>query len=107
MAATFHAPSPATAPRSDVRDELPWVLVATMPQAILEAGERAAFHSVEFFTARLSNPHTRAAYGRAVTAFCEWCHARGIPLSALSSPLVAAYYHELVERLSPGVPTNI
>src|SRR5688572_15610935 len=69
MAANFDAPSPALAPRGDVRELPPGVLLATMPQAILEAGERAAFHSVEFFTARISNPHTRAAYGRAVAGF--------------------------------------
>jgi site-specific recombinase XerD len=76
------------------------VLAVALPQAIYGAGERAAFHSVEFFTARLANPHTRAAYGRAVTSFCDWCESRGVPLPALSSPVVAAYYHELVGRLS-------
>jgi hypothetical protein len=37
------------------------------------AGERAAFHSLEFLTARIANPHTRAAYGRAIAEFCGWC----------------------------------
>jgi hypothetical protein len=45
------------------------VLVASLPRTISQAGERAAFHSVEFFTARLPNPHTRAAYAHAVADF--------------------------------------
>jgi integrase len=42
--------------------------VAAVPKAISDAGERIAFHSIEFFTARLPNVNTRAAYGRAVAA---------------------------------------
>jgi integrase/recombinase XerD len=78
------------------------MLVASLPRTISEAGERAAFHSLEFFTARIPNPHTRAAYGHAVAEFCQWCERRGIPLPALSSPVVAAYVHELEEFLSPS-----
>jgi hypothetical protein len=47
------------------------VLGASLPRAISEAGERAAFHSVEFFTARIPNPNTRAAYGHAVAELCQ------------------------------------
>jgi integrase len=78
------------------------ILVAALPLAIVSAGGRAAFHSVEFFTARIPNPHTRMAYGRAVTQFCQWCERRAVPLPALSSPIVAAYFHELALRLSPS-----
>jgi site-specific recombinase XerD len=102
MVPSFDPPSPALAPPGGVREPGPAVLAVALPQAIHGAGERAAFHSVEFFTARLSNPHTRAAYARAVTEFCCWCETRGVPLPALSSPVIAAYYHELVERLSPA-----
>lgn len=79
----------------------PAVSVA-LPATITEAGERAAFHTLEFFTARLPNPNTRAAYARAVAEFSQWCDARRIPLPALSSPIVAAYFQELGERLSPS-----
>ena len=67
-----------------------------------DAGERAAFHSLEFFTARIPNANTRAAYGHAVAGLCQWCEVRAIPLPALSSPLLAAYFQELGERLSPS-----
>lgn len=77
-------------------------VVPVLPAAICEAGERAAFHSVEFFTARLPNPNTRLAYGRAVAGFCAWCSERQLTLPALSSPLIATYFHELAERRSPA-----
>jgi site-specific recombinase XerD len=67
---------------------------------ISNAGESDAFHSLEFITARIANPHTRAAYGRAIAEFCDWCEQQGVSLPALSSPVVAAYFHELGTRLS-------
>ncbi len=102
MVPSFDPSLPSLAPHPGAHELAPTVRAVALPQAIHGAGERAAVHSVEFFTARLSNPHTRAAYGRAVAAFCGWCEARGVPLPALSSPVIAAYYHELVERLSPA-----
>lgn len=68
-------------------------LSAALPRVISTAGESAAFHSLEFITARIANPHTRAAYGRAIAEFCGWCEERGLSLPALSSPVVAAYFH--------------
>ena len=76
------------------------VVTASLPALVVAAGERAAFNSVEFFTARIPNDNTRKAYGRAAAAFCAWCEARGVALTALSSPVVAAYFHELQKRLS-------
>ena len=38
---------------------------------------------MEFFTAQIRNPHTRAAYGVAVTRFFTWCDARGLELAQL------------------------
>jgi hypothetical protein len=49
------------------------VLGASLPRTISEAGERAAFHSVEFFTARIPNVNTRAAYGG---SRCFQCNLR-------------------------------
>jgi hypothetical protein len=42
-----------------------------LPPVIAEAGEHAARMTLEFFTARIPNAHTRMAYGRAVFGFCE------------------------------------
>ncbi len=48
------------------------------PALISTAGERAAYRFLEFFTARIRNPHTRRSYGRAVGDFCAWLEARGL-----------------------------
>ena len=40
-----------------------------LPDIVLRAGPVAAERTVEFFTAQIRNPHTRAAYGTAVTRF--------------------------------------
>ena len=48
-----------------------------LPAIVLRAGPQAAERTVEFFTAQIRNPHTRAAYGTAVTRFFAWCDARG------------------------------
>ena len=46
-----------------------------LPDIVLRAGTQAAERTVEFFTAQIRNPHTRAAYGTAVTRFFAWCDA--------------------------------
>ena len=33
---------------------------------------------MEFFSAQISNPHTRRAYARAVSEFLSWCEAQGL-----------------------------
>ena len=47
---------------------------------VRRAGPEAAERTVEFFTAQIRNPHTRAAYAAAVTRFFTWCDARGLAL---------------------------
>ena len=53
---------------------------------------------MEFFTAQIRNPHTRAAYGTAVTRFFTWCDARGIALAQISPIAVATYIDEMRGR---------
>ena len=59
-----------------------------LPDIILRAGPQAAERTVEFFTAQIRNPHTRAAYGTAVTRFFTWCDAHGLALAQIS-PIVS------------------
>jgi site-specific recombinase XerD len=66
-----------------------------IPALIVDAGERAARASLEFFTARIPNAHTRQAYGRAVGAFCQWCQGNRITLAGLTAPTVSAYLEGL------------
>lgn len=72
----------------------------SVPALIAGAGDAAARHTLEFFTARIPNAHTREAYGRAVFRFCQWCEAQRVPLAGVSSPLVAAYLQVLLQELS-------
>ena len=53
-----------------------------LPATIRRAGPQAAERTVEFFTAQIRNPHTRAAYAAAVTRFFTWCDAGGLALAA-------------------------
>lgn len=102
MPSTAQALSGAPAPRPDAFELTHEGFVVSLPLTVYEAGERAAYHSLEFFAARLPNPNTRLAYGHAVAELCRWCSARGLVLSALSSLAVASYFQERTERLSPA-----
>ena len=47
------------------------------------------------FSPPRSGPHTRAAYGTAVTRFFTWCDARGLALTQISPIAVATYIEEM------------
>ena len=49
----------------------------TIPAVISDAGPRAKRRFLEFFTAHIRNPNTRAAYARAVGQSLLWCEERG------------------------------
>ena len=66
-----------------------------LPATVRRAGPEAAERTVEFFTAQIRNPHTRAAYAAAVTRFFTWCDARGLALAQISSIAVATYIEEM------------
>ena len=53
---------------------------------------------MEFFTAQIRNPQTRAAYGTAVTRFFTWCDARGLALAQISPIAVATYIDDMQGR---------
>jgi len=71
-----------------------------LPPLVVEAGPPAQEATVEFFTARIPNPHTRAAYGRAVGRFCEWCQTQHLRLEQITPPAIAAYLQILGGALS-------
>jgi integrase/recombinase XerD len=76
---------------------------AHLPALFVEAGERAQFRFVEFFTANIRNPNTRAAYFRAVQQFCIWCELRQLKLGEVNPVHVALYIEELGRKVS--IPT--
>jgi site-specific recombinase XerD len=53
---------------------------------------------LEFFAAQIRNPHTRAAYGRAVRDFANWCEVHRITLEQVEPVLIAAYVEHLGQR---------
>ena len=66
-----------------------------LPATVRRAWPQAAERTVEFFTAQIRNPHTRAAYAAAVTRFFAWCDARGLALAQISPIAVATYIEEM------------
>jgi len=49
-----------------------------VPALIADLGEDAALRFIDFFTAHIRNPNTRAAYAVAVRSFFVWLEARGV-----------------------------
>ena len=81
--------------------ELQTVGLEGLPALIAAAGERAARRFLEFFTATIRNPNTRAAYARAAAAFLAWCEERGITdLRQVQPVVVAAYVEQLTGERS-------
>ena len=63
---------------------------------------KAAKRVLEFFTAQISNDHTRRAYMNAARRFADWCAGNGIhELSQVQSFHVAAFIKDLQDELSP------
>jgi integrase/recombinase XerD len=79
-----------------------------LPPVILREGARAAERFVEFFTANIRNPNTRAAYARAVADFFAWLDCRRVSLRQVSPFIVAAYVEELGGRIAaPSVKQHL
>src|SRR5271169_1673633 len=67
-----------------------------VPAMVAAAGERAARRFLDFFTANIRNPNTRAAYAVAVRGFFRWLEKHGArELSAIRTHHVSAYVEEL------------
>src|SRR5580692_11286308 len=63
---------------------------------------KAAKRVLEFFTAQISNDHTRRAYMNAARRFADWCADNGIQeLSQVQPFHVAAFIKDLQDELSP------
>lgn len=77
---------------------LPSVCGQPFPSVVAQAGPDASRRFIEFFTANIRNPNTRAAYARAVLQFFEWCEARSLGLRDIGPFHVAAYIEELSKR---------
>ena len=77
----------------------PAVASAMVPKLIANAGENASLRFLDFFTANIRNPNTRAAYAVAVRAFFSWLDAKRVaPLAAVRTHHVSAYVEMLGRR---------
>jgi len=88
--------------------EAPEFFEHVLPAVIARAGKEASQRFIEFFTANIRNPNTRAAYAQAVGQFCQWCEAAGLELTSLSPVVMAAYIERLRGRLAdPSVKQHL
>jgi len=76
---------------------------------VAAAGTAAAWRFLEFFSARIRNPHTRRAYHHAALAFFAWAEGRGLDrLEAIRPHHVAAYLEALGRaRSAPTVKQHL
>jgi len=79
-----------------------------VPALFARAGDRSRRRFIEFFTANIRNPNTRAAYHRAVWRFADWCDKHRLTLESLGPVVVAAYVEELGTVLdAPSVKQHL
>jgi integrase/recombinase XerD len=68
---------------------------AAVPALFADAGERSAKRLLEWLTAQIRNPNTRASYARAIYRFSHWCEYHRLRLEDLQPLHAAAYIEEL------------
>lgn len=74
---------------------------AELPVIVSNAGERATYRYVEFFTAQIRNPNTRRAYLTSTTQFFNWCQSHALDLEEIHSIHIATYIEVIQQSLSP------
>jgi integrase/recombinase XerD len=64
---------------------------STLPALVERAGVAGRFAWEEYFYAEHHNPHTQAAYLRAVKRFLAWAEGKGVELVAITPGMVGQY----------------
>lgn len=72
-----------------------------LPTIVANAAGNADLAFLEFFTARIRNANTRAAYHRAVRRFFAWCQVNGLSLAAVQPVHVATYIETMTAEREP------
>ena len=81
---------------------------ANAPLLFSQVGDRAVNRLLQFLTAEIQNPHTRACYARAIFRFDDWCSTRSLQLSDLTPFQIAGYIEELgVTLAKPSVKQHL
>ncbi|RVU81578.1 integrase [Leucothrix sargassi] len=75
-----------------------------LPVVISNAGERATYRYVEFFTAQIRNPNTRRAYLGSTTQFFEWLQENNLAIEDVHSIHVATYI-EILQQSDLSAPS--
>ena len=65
------------------------------PAILVRAGAAACFAADEFFSAMISNAHTRRAYARAVGQFLSWCEAQDLELAQITPGQAGRFFNSL------------
>ena len=66
-------------------------LEGAFPDILVRAGASACLAADEFFSARISNPHTRTAYARQVSRFLTWCENERLELHQVTPGLAGRF----------------
>ena len=77
-------------------------LQEAFPEILVRAGKAACFAADEFFSARISNSHTRTAYAHQVSRFLAWCENEGLELHQVTPGLAGRF----LDELPGGAPTQ-
>ncbi len=83
---------PDLVPLNPVRGE---IAAKAFPPVLERAGRVACFAADEFFSARISNPETRRAYGRAVGWFLKFCEREDVELHRVTPGLAGRFLRDL------------
>jgi site-specific recombinase XerD len=77
-------------------NQLTPITASRSPALIAAAGANASYRFLEFFTAKIRNPHTRRAYARAAVEFFDWLARKGVvSIADIESVHVATYIEQL------------
>lgn len=80
----------------------------SVPSLFLDDSGKTWRGVLEFFTARIRNPNTRLAYGRAVARFAHWCGERKLRLEQVQPIVVAWYVEDLGKAMArPSVKQHL
>ena len=90
-------PAPAATNLPALRAAAVAVKQTPLPALVAQAGPVASRVWDDFFSASLRNPHTRAAYRRAVRCFLGWMELEypGVPLHEITPAQVGKYFDQL------------
>jgi integrase/recombinase XerD len=96
-------PAPLALPAPQMRGGLAlpggWQ-VESLPEVVKRAGPQASIRTLEFLTANIRNPNTRAAYANAIMRFFNWCDDRNLELDDITPFAVSAYIEKLGKETS-------